>query len=198
MKNSDAYAKRKVVRRLALPLLVFSVAAAAASPAWAKKITDEELMSFLNSPTAPAVSSKAADPRPAAAAAAPADVLNDDSPALKEDEKVEKSKVVGVVSAISKQGIALEYSKSKSGSKEMYLPFTRSVKVTNIDSLDLLRAGDEVRVQFERVYMERPLKDAKGKDRDKKEKIILRSTVTGIDFMNRPLADTLKSMEGEA
>lgn len=195
----DAYAMRKLVRRLALPVLVFAVVAAAASPAWAKKVTDEELMAFLNSPAAPAAASKPADTRPAAASVTTAVIRTDEEPqALKEDEQVEKSSVTGVVSAIGKQGIAVEYSQSKSGSQEMYLPFTRPVKLGNIASLDLLQAGDKVRVEFERVYKERPLKDAKGKDRDKKEKIILRTTVTVVQFMSRPPADTLKSMEDEA
>lgn len=53
----DAYAMRKLVRRLALPVLAFAVVAAAASPAWAKQITDEELMAFLKSPAVPAKTS---------------------------------------------------------------------------------------------------------------------------------------------
>ena len=49
----DAYAMRKLVRRI-VPVIAVAALVLTASPSWAKKITDEELAAFLGRPVASA------------------------------------------------------------------------------------------------------------------------------------------------
>lgn len=78
------------------------------------------------------------------------------SPALRQEQtpKTEMVRVTGQVSAVSRQGIAVEYAKTSKGSKEMYLPLAEKVRLQRLQDVRELKAGDTVEIQYQRTYQE--------------------------------------------
>lgn len=92
-----------------------------------------------------------------------------------EEGKVEYKEVTGTVSAVSKQGIAVEYSRTLEGSFEVFLPLGDKVKLERLNSLAELKPGDTVKVRYEQI-----LKETKeGSPR------VLKTTATEVALMRR-------------
>jgi len=157
-----------------------------------KKVTDKDLMAFLNGESsskdkAPVMEQvKKTAPEKKEEAPQSSDVAAPSHDGAKaEDEKVEQEEVSGKISAVNKMGIAVEYEHTKQSANEMYLPFGGKVKLNRIESLGKLKMGDVVKVYYERVYKMDP---------KKKEKIILKTTATAVDFV-KPAPQGLQSLE---
>jgi len=163
------------MRRLALPLLVFSVAAAAASPAWAKKITDEELMSFLRSPAVPAktsapsvLTSTQGGSKPIAKAAESASsapvggrmVVDAETgerryelPAfvpLAKDVPAQTRKLKGTVGVKIHSGMSVVYDKDRrsGATTEIWVNFTEGIRLSGVKSAQGFEEGDVVEVEL--------------------------------------------------
>lgn len=95
------------------------------------------------------------------------------------EQKVEYKEVTGEVSAVSKRGIAVEYSRTRTGSSEMFLPFADHVKLQRVQDLTQLQPGDTVKVRFEQTYTE---------DKDG-ERTVLKTTATEVEMMRRAPGD---------
>jgi len=67
------------------------------------------------------------------------------------EEHVTVKNVQGIVSAINRHGIAVEMSRTKSTSAEMYLPFFSSVRLGGVRKVEELHAGDTVFVEYREV-----------------------------------------------
>ena len=105
-----------------------------------------------------------------------------------EDVQYQQGEVTGAVTAVSKQGIAVEYSRTASSSSEMFLPMGDNVRLERVASLNQIKPGDTVKVRFEQRVRE----DAKGK------KILLGTTATEIAMMRRtPEEGSMISKEKE-
>lgn len=78
-----------------------------------------------------------------------------------EEEKVNvisaMKEIEGEVSAINKQGIAIVYKKEAENNKdyEIYLPIDKSLKISHKQSLEQIKEGDTVSVQYEEMTEER-------------------------------------------
>ncbi len=102
------------------------------------------------------------------------------------EEKTQYGEVTGSVSAVSKQGIADEYSRTRKSSSEMFLPLSDHVRLVRMADLGQLKAGDTVKVRYEQTYTE---------DKDGK-RTVLNTTGTEIAMMRRaPPEGTLASRE---
>ena len=73
---------------------------------------------------------------------------------VKVEERVIVKQVQGVVSAVSSQGIAVEYARTKVASQEMYLPFVPQVRVQGVKRVTDLQVGDTVAVEYREVASE--------------------------------------------
>jgi len=62
-------------------------------------------------------------------------------------EKIQYGEVTGTVSAVNKMGIAVEYSRTRTGSSEMYLPLSDRVRLERLRSLAELQPGATVKVR---------------------------------------------------
>ena len=56
--------------------------------------------------------------------------------------------VEGLVSAVGAGGIAVEYARTKTSSKEMYLPFDPAVELRGVQKVRDLQSGDTVLVEY--------------------------------------------------
>ena len=102
------------------------------------------------------------------------------------EEKTQYGEVTGSVSAVSKQGIAVEYSRTRKSSSEMFLPLSDHVRLVRIRDLSQLKAGDTVQVRYEQAYKE---------DQDGK-RITLKTTAIEVALMKRaPEEGALASRE---
>ena len=79
--------------------------------------------------------------------------------AVKPKEAVVTKVIQGTVSAINRQGIAVEYDRADTGGLEMYLPFDQKVQVRGAKDVTDIHDGDAVIVE----YQELPMKDEAGK-----------------------------------
>ena len=68
-------------------------------------------------------------------------------PAAKEALK----QIQGAVSAVNKHGIAVDYERSETASKEIYLPFASKLTVQGVKSLSDLHMGDTVMVEYKEL-----------------------------------------------
>lgn len=94
-------------------------------------------------------------------------------PHEKEEGKVEYGEVTGTVSAVSKQGVAVEYSRTKQGSYEMFLPIAEGIRLSRIQSLTDVKPGDTVKVGYQQTVKE----DGKGK------RVVLKTVATELTFL---------------
>lgn len=102
------------------------------------------------------------------------------------EEKIHYGEITGTVSAVSKQGIAVEYARTRTSSSEMFLPLSDHVRLVRIGDLSQLRAGDTVTVRYEQAYKD----DKEGK------RTVLNTTATEVALMRRaPTEGTLASRE---
>lgn len=107
---------------------------------------------------------------------------------LKEEGKVQVASVTGRVSAVSKQGIAVEYAYTSKTSKEMYLPLAEKVRLQRLQDLKEINPGDTVEVRYQQTYKEEP---------DEK-KTILKTAATEISLLKKaPQEGALISKEEE-
>ena len=67
------------------------------------------------------------------------------------DEQVTVKQLQGTVSAVNAQGIAVEFARTKTTSKEMYLPFVPQVRVQGVRRVTELQPGDTVSVEYREV-----------------------------------------------
>lgn len=105
-----------------------------------------------------------------------------------EGTRVESKEVTGTVSAVSKQGIAVEYSQTSAGSYEMFLPFASQVTLQRMASVDQLKVGDTVKVRYQKTIKENP----------KGQPVVLKTLATEISLIQRaPESPALASKEQE-
>jgi len=102
-------------------------------------------------------------------------------------EKIQYGEVTGTVSAVNKMGIAVEYSRTRTGSSEMYLPLSDRVRLERLRSLAELQPGATVKVRYEQVYKEGEKED---------QQIILKTVATAVSLVrSAPKEGTLGSRE---
>ena len=103
-------------------------------------------------------------------------------------EKMSAQEITGTVSAVSKQGIAVEYSRTSEGNFEMYLPLGDKVKLERLNSLEELKAGDTVKVRYEQTF----------KETKEGPPLVLKTAATEVALMRRaPEEGALISKEEE-
>lgn len=121
---------------------------------------------------------------PAGAAQVPVSAMGEPQ----EDVQVRSGEITGTVSAVSKQGIAVEYARTSHSSSEMFLPVGDKVRLERVGALNQIKPGDTVKVRFEQTV----------KEDDKGKKIVLGTTATEIAMMRRaPEEGSMLSKEKE-
>ena len=105
----------------------------------------------------------------------------------KEEETVKVGTLTGTVSSVGKNFINVEYTKSKGNAYERFLPLSDKVRLENFQSLNELRFGDKVRVQYQETYKE---------DKDGK-KVVLKTVATDIALLKESQQQSLRSIEGQ-
>ena len=105
----------------------------------------------------------------------------------KEEETVKVGTLTGTVSSVGKNFINVEYTKSKGNAYERFLPLSDKVRLENFQSLNELRFGDKVRVQYQETYKE----DKNGK------KVVLKTVATDIALLKESQQQGLRSIEGQ-
>ena len=105
----------------------------------------------------------------------------------KEEKTVKVGTLTGSVSSVGKNFINVEYTKSKGNAYERFLPLSDKVRLENFQSLNELRFGDKVRVQYQETYKE---------DKDGK-KVVLKTVATDITLLKESQQQGLRSIEGQ-
>ena len=114
----------------------------------------------------------------------PVGVVRADEEMAPKDEKTMVVKLTGTVSTVGRNYINVEYSKTKGSAKEMFLPLSDKVQLENFQSLNQLKFGDPVRVEYQQTYRE-----------DKDGKKVLKTVATGIALIPKPRDPGLRSGE---
>lgn len=103
------------------------------------------------------------------------------------EPKVTEGQMRGEVSAVSREGISVEYARTKDSASEMYLPLDQDVEFTRLAGVSDLRPGDRVAVHYRQTYRDGP----------EDERVILNTVATHIALMRRaPEPGALMSTEG--
>ncbi len=143
----DAYAMRKLVRRI-VPVLVLTSLVMTASPSWAKKITDDELAAFLGRPVTKSTAATAPAKAEAPAPKAPEKVVVAEKAAV----EVPAAAVAPAVSEASASGaLSSKEGELKTGKPKEVLSKkkTKPTDIPEADPLELKAEGQTLTVQGE-------------------------------------------------